>query len=93
MCILIYSSTSGSDLPLLIFLFSPKRRFSDYMKIEDGQASEPKLILKRSPKEVSKLEQVSCLLILSCSESFDTVSTVHVHMVDKLDMCFVHVGV
>ena len=38
---------------------SPKRRFSDYMKVaEEVQAAEPKLILKRSPKEVSKLEQV-----------------------------------
>ena len=40
-------------------MFSPKRRFNDYMKTEDSQTSEPKLILKRSPKEVSKLEQVS----------------------------------
>lgn len=37
----------------------PKHRFSDYMKgVEDIQAAEPKLILKRSPKEVSKLEQL-----------------------------------
>ena len=31
------------------------------MKVaEEVQATEPKLILKRSPKEVSKLDQVHC---------------------------------
>ena len=58
-------SRQFSDDPLFIYAVytiipcSPKHRFSDYMKgVEDIQAAEPKLILKRSPKEVSKLEQV-----------------------------------
>ena len=46
--------------------YSPKHHFSDYMKgVEDIQAAEPKLILKRSPKEVSKLEQVHWTIIHS----------------------------
>ena len=57
-----------SDLTSFCFIFisSPKRRFSDYMKVaEEVQAAEPKLILKRSPKEVSKLEQVLSVILLA----------------------------
>ena len=63
-------------IALYITFCSPKRRFSDYMKlVEEVQTAEPKLILKRSPKEVSTLEQVS----YTCS-----VFTCKVHVLHKV---------
>ena len=50
---------------------SPRHRFGDYIPQEEVETAEPKLILKRNPREASTIEKVHLDLShpapLSCS--------------------------
>ena len=54
-------------------LHSPRHRFGDYIPQEEVETAEPKLILKRNPREAPTIEKV--LLIMSTSMLFRFINT------------------